>query len=90
MVDFLFEQLDGHQLVTELRLEVLDLVVARISLTSLQTALSGGQEVVPPSSEPTGGHAHLARNVVEGLAAEQAEDSLSLPLGAPSALIRSA
>lgn len=60
MLDLSFEELDGHGLVAELGLEVVDERVASVGVSTLERGRSFGEEVVSPFGDACGGEADLA------------------------------
>src|SRR5215813_14651094 len=72
------EQLVTHGDLADLGAQPLDLLIALVRGPALQRALASGEEVFPPLGERGRRHAQLARQGVERLAAQYAQDHLGL------------
>ena len=87
MIDFLLEQFDGHYLIANLGLEILNEIIALVRIAHLDSTLSTGKKIIAPLGELRWRDGELSTERIEGLPAQDSQDDIPLATARPAPLI---
>ena len=76
-----------HRLIANLGLEILNEIIALIRIAHLDSTLSACKKIIPPLGEFGWRDGELSTERIEGLAAQDPEDDISLATARPASLI---
>ena len=84
LADFLLEQFDGHCLIANLGLEILNEIIAMIRIAHLDSTLSACKKIIPLLGELHWRDGEFSTERIEGLAAQDSQDDISLATARPA------
>ena len=86
LANFLLEQFDGHCLIANLGLEILNEIIALIRIAHLDSTLSASKKIIAPLGELRWRDGELSTERIEGLPAQDSQNDIPLATARPASL----